>query len=71
MFGIANYGARHDRMNITNTDFLNMPIYVPYIDERNKIAHFLTQLDDKITHTQNQITQAETFKRGLLQKLFV
>lgn len=59
------------QVHIRNNDFLTLSFYFPQLPEQQKIAHFLTQLDDKITHTQNQITQAETFKRGLLQKLFV
>ena len=41
MHSVANYGARHDRMNITTSDFLSMPLPVPHKDERTKITNFL------------------------------
>ena len=47
MCGIANYGARHDRMNITNYDLFNMPIPFPPIAEQEKIAEIL-QTQDKV-----------------------
>lgn len=34
MYQIANYGARADRMNITNDDFFNMSILIPTISEQ-------------------------------------
>jgi len=38
---VANSGARHDRMNITNKDFFEMPILYPCLEEQTKIANFL------------------------------
>lgn len=71
MFGIANYGARHDRMNITIEDFENMPLPFPSHKEQQKIASFLTALNGKIGAVGAQIEGMEAWKQGLLQRMFV
>lgn len=71
MKSVANYGARHDRMAITNADFMAMPLPVPHEDEKQKIADCLSAVDSKIEAVDGQIAQMEAFKKGLLQKMFV
>lgn len=71
MKSVANYGARHDRMAISNADFMAMPLPWPYPDEQRKIADALSALDAKISAVADQITHMETFKKGLLQQMFV
>ena len=71
MKSIANYGARHDRMNITNDDLLNMPIMIPSGEEQQKIASFLTSIDKKIELVNIQLEKTKAWKKGLLQKMFV
>jgi len=68
---IANYGARHDRMNITITDFENLPIPFPSIEEQTKIANFLSAIDRNIELVTKKIGHTKTFKKGLLQQMFV
>ncbi|HRO78251.1 MAG TPA: restriction endonuclease subunit S [Acinetobacter towneri] len=69
--GVANSGARHDRMNITNKDFFDMPILYPCLEEQTKIANFLSAIDQKIEVVAQQIEQAKLWKKGLLQQMFV
>jgi type I restriction enzyme S subunit len=68
---VSNKGARHDRMNITNSDFFKMPISFPCIEEQQKITHFLSSIDSKIKSTNQQLAQTQSFKKGLLQQMFV
>ncbi|HEM7759488.1 restriction endonuclease subunit S [Acinetobacter baumannii] len=68
---VANSGARHDRMNIINKDFFDMPILYPCLEEQTKIANFLSAIDQKIEVVAQQIEQAKQWKKGLLQQMFV
>lgn len=69
MRSIANFGARSDRMNITTSNFLNMPIYVPSNEEQQKIASFLTSVDDKINLLTKKKELLEKYKKGVMQKI--
>ncbi len=69
MKAIANYGARHDRMNITNNDFMKMPIPYPSKQEQQKIAQVLTTADKEIELLTKELEELKEQKRGLMQKL--
>lgn len=70
MCGIANYGARHDRMNITNYDLFNMPIPFPPIAEQEKIAEILQTEDKVIELQQKKIDELKRLKKVYLSKMF-
>ena len=71
MNSIANFGARHDRMNITMGDFFNLPIPIPSQGEMVKIVGFIQALNKKVNAVSKQIEHTQTFKKGLLQQMFV
>jgi type I restriction enzyme S subunit len=56
---------------ITKEALSSFKIMLPSIEEQQKIASFLTALDAKIETVNQQIAQTQTFKKGLLQQMFV
>ena len=57
--------------NISNQDVINFEILIPCLEEQTKIANFLSAIDQKIEVVAQQIEQAKTWKKGLLQQMFV
>lgn len=56
---------------INSKDLGKIRVPLPCIEEQDKIGTFLNQLDEEKNLIENQITQTQTFKKGLLQKMFV
>ena len=62
-------GAAQSGINKSNIEKLK--IQQPIHEEQTKIADFLTAIDTKINQVSDQIEQTKSFKKGLLQKLFI
>jgi len=69
MNSIANYGARHDRMSITDDYFFNMPIKVGGGDEQYAIKKILVAADKEIEILQKELDQEKQKKKALMQLL--
>ena len=59
------------RSNYNLKDFNKATIPVPSISEQKKIANFLSAIDDKVALVVEELDKATTFKKGLLQQMFV
>jgi type I restriction enzyme S subunit len=57
--------------SFNSSDIGIIKIYFPSLKEQTKIANFLSTIDEKINRIENQITQTENWKKGLLQQMFV
>jgi type I restriction enzyme, S subunit len=70
---IAQEGARnHGLLNMSVVEFFrDIRISSPHPEEKDKIANFLSALDKKIDAVSAQLAATQSFKRGLLQKMFV
>lgn len=68
--GMTADGSRKAR-RIHADVFLDFLIQIPALSEQNKIANFLTAINDKINLTNQQLEKTQTFKKGLLQQMFI
>ena len=66
---VANYGARHDRISISDGDFFDMPIPLPTKEEQSYIAEVLSAADREIDLLQQDIEQEKQKKKALMQLL--
>lgn len=68
-YKVANYGARSDRMNITDRDFFNIKLPFPPLAEQKKIAEILSCWDEGIEKLSALIEKKKIQKKALMQKL--
>jgi type I restriction enzyme S subunit len=64
-------GVVYGQWKIHETEFLKIKESFPTIQEQQKIAEFLSSVDELLESKQQQITKAEEWKKGLMQGLFV
>lgn len=69
-----NYFLRFDdgikQTNLRKEDILRCPIYVPSVLEQQKIASFLSTIDEIIQSTESELTAWQERKKGVMQKIF-
>ncbi|MBO6793539.1 MAG: restriction endonuclease subunit S [Balneolaceae bacterium] len=71
LHSIIQKGAKNT-INITNTTFLSKSLNLPVDeDEQEKVGLFLESIEEKIIHVEEELEKAQTFKKGLLQQMFV
>ena len=64
-------GARFDRFTISSTQFMEMPIPYPTLEEQQKIGKYFDSLDHLITLQQQKCEELKKIKKFMLQKMFV
>ena len=63
-------GARHDRVSIKDENFFAMPVNIPVLPEQQKIADFLSLVDQRIEKQRQLVEVLKRYKRGLLSLVF-
>ena len=58
-------------LEISSREMKNIKFHVPCLVEQNRIGGLLSSLDTKIDQVDQQIAETQTFKKGLLQQMFV
>lgn len=56
---------------LMNNVMAKIKLYFPHPDEQKKIADFLSAIDEKIALAVAELDKAKSFKKGLLQQMFV
>ncbi len=57
--------------NLRKEDVLRCPVLVPCLEEQQKIANVLSKLDELIEEKKALLSDWQSFKKGLLQQMFV
>jgi type I restriction enzyme S subunit len=60
-----------NQASINQADLRKTPLFMPSKREQTKIAHFISVLDEQADKISQQLEAAKTFKKGLLQQMFV
>ena len=56
---------------INKTDFSTLKFKIPFLPEQEKIANFLSLLDQRIEKEERKVELLKEEKKGLLQNMFV
>ena len=68
----GNTGARFDRLALSDSQFFNMPIYVPkQVKEQEDIASFFSNLDKQISLYEHRLEKLTNIKSACLDGMFI
>lgn len=59
------------RYNMSKVEFMKIFIQIPSLPEQQKIADFLSAIDESIEKVTEQISKTQSFKKAMLQQMFV
>ncbi|MCR9182084.1 MAG: restriction endonuclease subunit S [Flavobacteriaceae bacterium] len=68
---ICRFATGSTRFTISKDSFSKILISLPCVEEQSKIARFLDSIDKQLELLESQIDKSKTWKKGLLQKMFV
>jgi type I restriction enzyme S subunit len=63
-------GTSGSMKNISKPNFLNLEIHIPTLLEQQKIANFLTAVDEKLQALKQKKSLLEQYKKGVMQQIF-
>ena len=69
-YNATTVGASVCRRNVEWDTLYEQPLYLPCLDEQEKLARFLTLLSDRINKQQQFVSALKKYKRGLSSSLF-
>lgn len=67
---IRKYINGTSRSKLNKLDMLSININIPSLQEQEKIASFLSLIDDKISLQSEKVKYLKDYKKGLMQKIF-
>ena len=70
-YELAKFGQGTTIVHLYYSHFKKMKVDVPSLEEQIKISNFLSSIDIQIELLETQIDKSKTWKKGLLQKMFV
>ena len=71
IFQNNSQGLTSDNWNLKFPALSRIKLQMPIKEEQQKIANFLSAIDRKIEIVTSQLEQAQSFKKGLLQQMFI
>ena len=57
-------------MTLKPRDFIKMKVWIPCLEEQQKIAGFLLSIDEVIAASEQEVTNLETQKKAVMKKIF-
>ena len=63
-------GALYGQFKIPAENFLSIKINAPVLEEQQKIADFLSSVDEVITASEEEVANLETQKKAVMKKIF-
>ena len=64
------FSMRSGQPGINAQEYSSYKLSLPKIEEQQKIASFLSSVDEKISQLEKKKTLLETYKRGIMQRIF-
>ncbi len=68
---LKKYSTWNAPAKLTLDNLKKLKINLPSLSEQEKIANFLSTIDEKIEKIDSELVEVESWKKGLLQRLFV